>query len=194
MANSLRKLARGVFVVLSLGSAASAAASMVFESSFAAAGSGGSNGNYFAAGQQATQTFINTQLDEINALRLTLNLRNPPFQFNSLHPGATIGFAFFLNGQEIGQPINARSDEYTNGDYAPHVLEFAFPWLLSAAQSWTLKMEVTTARCPNPPQNCGAVGFASDNPLTLFAIPEPATLALFALGLAGVRSSRRKRQ
>jgi hypothetical protein len=158
-----------------------ASATVIYTSTFSTAGTGGAygSGNYYFTGQHATQVFSGTGLSVVNELSLTLN-----FGASGNYASQDLGLTFSLNGIDVGSVL------YTPGDSTVKTPDFMFSDLVSASTDWTLDMRVTTPVC----SGCGGVQLSTNTPMTLTdnAVPEPATIMMLSLGLAGFGVSRRR--
>jgi hypothetical protein len=137
---------------------------------------------YYSSTNYASQTYSATGLEYIDGLSLEMNLDLTLFS-------GTLGFQFSLNDSIVGTWDLAGSS--TEQKYN---LDFNFAELNSTSTDWTLRMDVYDPIC----NGCGVIRLTEFNDVTfksshVNSVPEPTTLAIFALGMIGLASRRFKK-
>ncbi|WP_236559713.1 PEP-CTERM sorting domain-containing protein [Colwellia sp. 20A7] len=137
---------------------------------------------YYSSINYASQTYSETGLEYIDGLSLEMNLDLNLFS-------GTLGFQFSLNDSIVGTwDLTGSSIEQK------YNLDFNFAELNSTSTDWTLRMDVYDPICTS----CGAIRLTELNDVTfksshVNSVPEPTTLAIFALGMIGLASRRFKK-
>lgn len=129
---------------------------------------------FFNAGDNITQTFAGTGLGSVNMLSLAL-----PVSYANLGAGAQVDFNVLLNGTVLGSfawtSAQGTGTENFNASFAP---------IVGVGGSYTAELLETNS----VPSGQGSIGFNYGS-LTLSdvsTVPEPGSLALLIVGLAGL--------
>jgi len=131
-------------------------------------------------GDSVTETFMGTGLPSVNSLGLSLEITQ-----NVLSSGAQVDWDVLVNAIVVGNWSWADGDGTGALD-----LSFAFPDIVGGG-TYTIAMVVTN----DVPGGLGSIALAANiqtSTVTLNSVPEPGTVALLGLALAGFAFARRR--
>jgi hypothetical protein len=133
-----------------------------------------------ARGDRITETFNGTGLYEVTELDLEFDVTR-----NVLSSGAYTDWNVFVNGTSVGGFIWSAADGVGTANFS-----FVFGPIVGNG-AYTISMEVANTVADG--HGSIAIGFPGSATLTGRAVPEPAMLSMFGVGILGVWLRRRRK-